>query len=272
MKLICFLVMVLSMLTACRTGNDKVLIVAHRGASYDAPENTMAAFELAWEQGADAIEGDFYLTRDGQVVTFHDPTAKRTAGVDRNVQEMTLQELQALDVGSWKDTRWSAERAPTLERVLGCVPEGKKIFIEVKSGPAIVPALQRGMEASGLCPEQMVIICFKEEVVAACKLAMPHIRAYWLHAFKVDKKTGRLNITHDEAVATATRIHADGLDLNANEFVTRELVDKMKAAGLELHVWTVNDPAVAEEMIALGALSITTDRPKWLRKQLSRIR
>ena len=79
------------------------VIVAHRGASFDAPENTLAAFRLAWQQGADAIEGDFYLSKDNQIVCIHDADTKRTAVVSRQVAESTLAELRELDVGrsSW---------------------------------------------------------------------------------------------------------------------------------------------------------------------------
>lgn len=80
-----------------------MLIVAHRGASKRAPGNTLPAFELAWKQGADAIEGDFRLTKDGHVVCIHDETIKRTAGADLNVAQSTLSELRKLDVGAWFD-------------------------------------------------------------------------------------------------------------------------------------------------------------------------
>ena len=77
-------------------------LVAHRGASKDAPENTLPAFELAWKQGADAIEGDFYLTKDGKIVCFHDGDTKKITGKKLVVKDSTLAELQALDVGEWR--------------------------------------------------------------------------------------------------------------------------------------------------------------------------
>lgn len=85
------------------------VIVAHRGASHDAPENTLPAFELAWEQGADAIEGDFHLTRDGHIICLHDKDTKRTAGVKLVVKNSPLAELRKLDVGEWKDPRFKTE-------------------------------------------------------------------------------------------------------------------------------------------------------------------
>ena len=116
-------------------------LVAHRGTSHEAPENTVAAFRLAWEQGADAIEGDFYLSKDQQIVCIHDETTKRTSGEDRVVSECTLDELRRLDVGKWKHPRFEGERISTLAEVLRTVPDGKQIFIEIKCGPEIVPFL-----------------------------------------------------------------------------------------------------------------------------------
>lgn len=85
------------------------LIVAHRGASYDAPENTLAAFRLAFEKDADGIEGDFYLTSDNRIVCIHDSDTERVAGKKLIVAKSTLAELKQLDVGSWKDKKWHAE-------------------------------------------------------------------------------------------------------------------------------------------------------------------
>ena len=118
-----------------------VEIVAHRGASHDAPENTLAAVKLAWERDADGVEVDVYLTKDGRIAVLHDKTTKRTTGVDRPVAEMTLSELHELDAGSWQDPRWKGERIPSLEEVLDLVPPGKKMYVEVKCGPEIVPEL-----------------------------------------------------------------------------------------------------------------------------------
>src|SRR5262245_4724666 len=103
-----------SMLSAA----PKVEIVAHRGASYDAPENTLASLKLAWEQKADASEFDVFLSKDGKIVVIHDADTKRTAGVDKKVVSQTLDELRALDVGSWKNAKFKGEKIPTLDEML----------------------------------------------------------------------------------------------------------------------------------------------------------
>ena len=82
-------------------------IIAHRGASADAPENTLAAMKLAWAQGADAIEMDLWLSHDGKIIVFHDATTKRFEGAARKVSDLTLEEARQLDVGAWKGDRFS---------------------------------------------------------------------------------------------------------------------------------------------------------------------
>ena len=107
-------------------------LVAHRGASRDAPENTVPAFELAWRQGADAIEGDFRLTADGRIVCMHDADGERTGGRKLAVAAATLAELRQLDVGAWKGQAWKGTPPPTLAEVLATVPPGKSVYLEVK--------------------------------------------------------------------------------------------------------------------------------------------
>ena len=122
---------------------DAIEIIAHRGSSYLAPENTCAAVELAWQEGADAVEGDFRLTADGHIVAMHDATLKRTAGIDRRVAECSLEELRTYDVGSWKNPQFADEPVPTLAEMLATVPAGKRFLVELKCSAEIVEPLQR---------------------------------------------------------------------------------------------------------------------------------
>jgi glycerophosphoryl diester phosphodiesterase len=247
---------------------ERPLIVAHRGASDLAPENTLAAFDLAWELGADTIEGDFHLTRDGSIVAHHDESTQRTAGLDVPVEQQTLAELKELDVGSWKDARWAGERIPTLEEVLETVPAHGRILIEVKSGTEIMPGLAGVIERSTLPPDRLVIISFDESVIAAAREQLPYIRRYWVCGFD-EAPGGGWTPLPEHIIETARRIGADGVDLEANREVLDEpFARKLAAAGLELHVWTVNDADLARRMIDLGVHSITTDRPGWLRTQI----
>ncbi len=100
-------------------------VIAHRGASYDAPENTLAAFRLAWQQGADGIEGDFWLTADGEIVCLHDGDTVRTGDRKLSVGQSTLEQLRTVDVGISKGEKFRGERIPTLAEVLAIVPAGQ---------------------------------------------------------------------------------------------------------------------------------------------------
>lgn len=244
-------------------------LVAHRGASYDAPENTLAAFNLAWQDGADGVEGDFYLSADGHIVCIHDGDTERTAGVRRVVAESTLAELRELDVGSWKSAEFADERIPTLEEVLATVPAGKYLLIEVKCGPEIVPAIERVLAASDLEPGQVKVIAFNAEVIAACKQRMPHLQAYWLTGHGRDEVTGKWSNTLEEVLPTLKRIRADGLDTSVPpELFDGDFVRGLRDAKLQVHTWTVNDLGTAARLYWLGVDSITTDRPAYLRSLL----
>lgn len=245
------------------------LIIAHRGASHDAPENTLSAFRLAMEQGADAFEADFYLTADGRILTLHDADTKRVTGEELSVTEAPFERLRSLDVGAWKGPKWKGEQMPTMEEVLAAVPEGKKIFIELKSGPEIVGPMAKIIAASSLSPEQIRIISFHEDAVAESKKQLPRLKAYWLCGFK-KKKGENAPPTVDEVIATLKRIGADGLDAQAvPKRVNEAFIKRLREAGYdEFHVWTVDDPKVARFYRDLGVASITTNRPGWLREQL----
>lgn len=247
-----------------------VEIIGHRGASHDAPENTLAAVRLAWERGADAVEIDVRLTRDGRIVVMHDESTERTTGREGTVAEMTLEELRRLDAGSWKGDAWQGEKIPTLEEVLATVPDGRRLFIEVKCGREIVAELHRVLEASGKRPEQTVVIAFDLDVATAVKNGNRKLSVYWLHGTspKRDEKTGRPGPTPEQLVGRCLQAKLDGLDLAHDSRIHRRLIDWMHSLGLELYVWTVNSPDDVESFAGMGVDGVTTDRPGWMREQL----
>ncbi len=258
----------------CATGPTTFgqLIIAHRGASHDAPENTMSAFKLAMEQGADGFESDFYLTSDGQIACFHDKDTERICGKKLLVVKTPLAELRALDVGSWKGPRWKGERMPTIEAVLAAVPAGKKIFIELKSSVEIVGPMAKAIEASTLKPEQIVIISFHADAIAECKKQLPHVKALWLRDYK-KQKDGHFTPDVEEVAATLKRIRADGFNSEARpEHFDEAFIKRLRELGCgEFGVWTVDDPKVADYYARLGAWAITTNRPGWLGEKLEAI-
>jgi len=257
-------------LTVCNCAvSNAQLIVAHRGASFEAPENTRAAFLLAWEKSADAIEGDFYLTRDCKIVCTHDSTTERLCDVNLSVTQSTLAQLQQLDVGSWKDRSFSHQRMPSLREVLKLVPSDKSMFIEIKSGPEIVPFLKRRFAEQCISPCNTFVISFNENVIRSVKEQMPRYCAYWLVGFHKDEHSGKWAPSIEDVIATAKGIGADGVDLNANtEVVNAEAVDRCHRSGLSVHVWTVDNLDKAIELQEMGVDSITTNRSDILRKRL----
>lgn len=246
------------------------LIVAHRGASGEAPENTMPAFELAWQQGADAIEGDFRLTRDRRIVCIHDADTKRVAGIRKVVKDSTLAELQSLDVGKWKGPEFKDTRIPTLVEICRSIPDGKKLFLEVKCGPEIVPLLLNQIDASPLQPGQLVVISFNDEVVRTVKARRPGWTVNLLHGFN-GRNPEDLDREMIQVMGRLRTTKASGLGHSAYLGLTANHLGRLEQAGFEHHVWTVNDTAKAGHFLKRGTRSITTDFPKamikWLQRQ-----
>jgi glycerophosphoryl diester phosphodiesterase len=245
-------------------------IVGHRGASHDAPENTLASFQLAWQQGADGIENDWYLTADHKLICSHDADTKRTAGEKHVIKETAFDELRKLDVGSWKNEKYRGERMPTLEEVIATVPKGKKIFIELKIGPEIVKPMVDVLKASSLTNDQIVVISFNDKTIAECERQMPELRTQWLVRYEQDKSSGAWKPTREEVEHKLAQSRADALGTQCERnVVDKTFLDSLRQAGhREFGVWTVDDPTVARFYQQQGAWSITTNRPGWLREQL----
>jgi len=163
-----------------RSSNDTLpstvpspLIVAHRGASLDAPENTLSAFALAWQQGSDAIEVDVRETLDGHIVCIHDKDTMRVAGKFLEVDSTRLDRLRELDVGSYKGAEFAGERIPLLQDALRAVPDEKFIYIDVKADQGVVPSLLAAFITSGFESWQIYVISFDASLLRAVKDAAP---------------------------------------------------------------------------------------------------
>lgn len=245
-------------------------IIAHRGASHDAPENTLASVHLAWEVGADAVEIDVMLSRDGHVVVFHDTTTGRIAGDEHAVRDLSLDELRLLDVGRWKGDHFAGERIATLAEVLETIPEGKRVFVEIKCGLEIIPSLERTVRESSRKPEQVVIIAFDRDVAAAAKRVLPGAPSLLIVRLERDRRTGLWSPEADELVRIARERELDGIDAGQCPGVDANFAATIRDAGLGLYAWTVNSIATARRLAAIGVQGIATDRPAWMRAQLAR--
>jgi glycerophosphoryl diester phosphodiesterase len=229
---------------------NQPLVIAHRGASHDAAENTLAAFRLAWEQGADAIETDLRLTADGAIVAFHDEDGARLLRDPRRIRDLTLAEL-------------SARGVPSLREVLDTVPDGKHVVFELKED--VVEPLSR--ELAGAPHERLTLIAFDAEMLARAKRALPRCRALWLFGnYAAARLRGR---ALGERLASEVRqLGLDGVDLRLSARLNRHLLEPLHEAGLTIFVYTVNGGIACRRCARLGLHGITTDMPGAARRWL----
>lgn len=239
----------------------KPVLIAHRGLHVEAPENTLPAFHLAWENGADGIEGDFYLTKDGVVVCSHDANTLRTSGTDFLIKEHSFEDLKKIDQGAKKGSKYTNTPTPTLKEVLATIPKAKKIFVEIKDKIEIIEPLAKVLAESGLEPSQIVLISFTANNIKRIKELHPEWKAYWLKSFTKDPA---LKLSVESTIATLAKIGADGLDVRDDPRIDDDFIKALHDAGYECHLWVINDPDRAWEQIQRGADSITTDRPDLL--------
>lgn len=233
--------------------------VAHRGASYLAPENSVASIKLAWELGADAAECDVMLSSDNQVVVFHDKNTKKLCGESHDIAETPWDKLKTLKIRQ-RDTNlpeFEGETIPLLRDLLATIPPDRMLVIEIKTGPEILPFLKGEVDhhwKSG----KIAFISFNFDAVRQAKAIYPDVPCYYLSAFKKDAK---------KHIAKAVKYKLDGLNLRYT-IIDQDLSDDCRNAGLDLWCWTVNDPESALKMKELRVTALTTDRPAWIKKQI----
>ena len=235
------------------------LVVGHRGAAYDAPENTLASVRSGWNQGADAVEIDVYLTSDQRIVVIHDSNTKRVSGKSYDVSVTGSDILRSLDVGSWKNKDFANEKIPFLEEVIETIPRDKLLFIEIKCGPEIIPFLKNTLEMSGKI-SRCVLISFQFEALAEAKKVLPEVPMYFLSS----------KVTSDELPALINLLkenHLDGLDINYLSIMP-EVTEICKQQKIPLAAWTVDNWESAKRLISLGVFAITTNKPGELIKVL----
>ena len=253
--------------TVSKPGYDT--LIAHRGESKDAPENTLPAYKLAVERGF-GFECDLYLSKDGRVFTFHDPNLTRTTGGANTSKcseaswEETLSKLDVGSWGKWKDSKFAGTPPALLEDVLALAKNGRRIYLEIKSGPEIVPVIKAILSSqNNATPDNVLFICFNQSVCKSVKDILPEYTVYWLVCAK--KKDGGTSrpITVDEVIAGARAAAADGVDMQFDPDVVDEaFVAAVKKAGLSFHVWTVDDLSHALRAFAVGADTVTTNCAK----------
>lgn len=230
------------------------MIIAHRGISFDLPENSLSAFNASWAVGVDGIEGDFHLTRDGSIVCIHDDNTSRVCNKNLVICNSTLQELKELNLQCEGKDHLNI-KIPTLTEVLKIVPSGKKIFIEIKCGVEILSPLIKELSRSKINSNQVVIISFDSQVVKELKEMAPEYKALLLYSYKEGREVSSL-------INEMFDIKADGIGTD-NE-LSKEFVEKVIISGLEYHSWTIDNADTANQLISWGSNSITTNEPELL--------
>jgi glycerophosphoryl diester phosphodiesterase len=228
-----------------------VLVIAHRGASGNAPENTLAAFRKAVALGATFIETDLQLSRDARFVAIHDATVNRTTNGQGAVHDMTLADLRKLDAGSWFGSEFAGERIPTLEEILEFSKKNDVVFyLEIKPGAAWggEHALVGALRESGEIP-RAVVISFDATIVLNLRKIEPTLMTGLLY-------DGQIENPLDKAVEIGARQVAVRGDL-----VTPALIAQAKKKDLQVVCWTVNHPAHMRMLAAAGVDGIMSDYP-----------
>lgn len=271
----------------------EVDVIAHRGASAYTPENTIAAFDLALDMKADWFELDCYLTKDEAVIVIHDDSVDRTTNGTGKVRDMTLEELKALDAGSWSQALYAGEPLPTLEESLDFARDRIGVYIEIKSSDndgaliqamleaakdheMMIPALQAEMmalvETSGTrnltltrkaiaavrerdMRHQIVIQSFSPVVCFIALTEAPELRTEFLGSDPEDKPE-----QWPQFVAFGRLIGVHGFNV-AQDSLTRARIDEFKAMGKSVAVWTVDDEAAMRRFARMGVDAIITNRP-----------
>ncbi|GMG86756.1 hypothetical protein MNKW57_10770 [Biformimicrobium ophioploci] len=237
---------------------DRVGIIAHRGASYDAPENTLAAIELALQQGADTIEIDVQQTLSGEILVIHDRDLKKVSGADTQVRDLTADDLARFDVGAWKGISYAGERIPTLQQVLDAVKGRAQLFVELK-----YYGHEQGFEQGVLALLDGTGMQDSAHIISLNPRGLAAVRAlddgYQL-GLLTSVKLGRM-LDMDVDFFLVNRVMA-----------TRGLVKAAQKRGKRLVVWTINDDVEMSAMISRGVDGIITDRPDLARHVLDRRR
>lgn len=253
---------------------NRVDVIAHRGSSGDAPENTLSAIRAAIDERAGFVEIDVQRSKDGELVNFHDCTLVRTTDIERRfpgrpsyrVADFTLAELKTLDTGSWFGRRFAGERILTLREVIGLVRNRTGLLAEIS------PCSHYA--GTGL-PEQLAaefaaVPHYLDQALARGELAVQSFSPADAKSFRARLPEVPIGVLAAERPTDAELIElstwADHLN-PSHEFTDRPLIDRAHQLGLMINVWTVNDPARMRELIELGVDGIITDHPQSLTRR-----
>ena len=236
--------------------NQPVLVIAHRGASASAPENTLASFRLAVEQGTDFVELDVQESKDGQVLVIHDSDLMKVGRAAMKIWENDAAQLRTVDIGSHAGPQYSGERVPTLAEVLAVCKGKARVVVELKAyghNERLEERVCEVVETAGMQSE-----CIFMSLDQGMVRKMKQLRPSWRCGVLVAKAFGDL-----------TSLHADFLAIEAR-MATGRFIRRARRAGQDVYVWTVNDPAWMLVAMSHGADGLITDKPDLARKVVAR--
>lgn len=230
-------------------------VMAHRGASTEAPENTMAAFQKAIDDMADYIELDVQLTNNGEVIVMHDSNAYRTTGVDANIVNMTYKEVKTLDAGSWFSDEYVGENVPSLKEVLELTQGKIKLNIELKpvdNGTALAKNTVWLIEKYNMVND-CVITSFSESALKAVKTYNQEIKVGYILSAAYGDFYDMKNV--------------DFFSVNA-AFLSKRTIDAIHNSGKQVYAWTVNNKEAIKNLTNKGVDGIITDNPVLARETI----
>jgi glycerophosphoryl diester phosphodiesterase len=236
---------------------NRTLVFGHRGASGYVPQNTLPAFELAVEQGADGVEFDVHLSADGYPVVIHDFSVDHTTNGQGMVSEMTLEQLKALDAGAWLDSKFAGTRVPTLDEVFSVLGDGMLINVEIKpETPRIEHIVGETIMRFGL-QDRVIVSSFNPDILKRFRAVMPEVAVGLLYAPMegVDPLQVLSEMRHEA-------VHP------YHEMIDTEYMAWAKDEGYAVNTWTVNDAARAMVLRDLGVNVVMTDTPDVILKAL----
>lgn len=235
------------------------LWISHRGESHDAPENTLAAFNLAMERNTDGMETDIHFTSDRVVVCSHDSVTTRTCGVSCEIKNTSFEDLRKLNACNGK-AEYDGEKIPLFSEALKTLKPGKLFYVEIKvDDPAIIPAMMKEVDAAGVPREQIVMISFIKSIVKQFKVEYPEVKALWLTSFGKDDN-GKYHPDFEEIMDVLYDIKADGIDAHGLiEHFDADMVRKLQGEGYEVAVWTMDTEEGAKYYLDANVDSITSN-------------
>lgn len=238
-------------------------IIAHRGMSARAPENTRAALRGAMRCGADGAEIDIRLTRDGEIVLLHDETVDRTSNITGRVADLTWQTLARADAGSWFDPAFAGEGVPRLADVLGEWPAGRRLFIELKVGTPLLAPLAAVLERHR--GKDLILLGFDPDLMAAAVKAVPG----WPVHVDLEAPPEAEDRWLSQQICRAGAAGWGGLSFGVAAGWQSHWPRVLHEAGLECAAWTVDDIAVARRLRDDGVDALMTNDPACLLRGLA---